>query len=213
MNRTLIAPTIYWKWIELYQINTWKDEFVDWDAYGLKFPDVKILENLTKNDPNSIWFNLTTAAGTQDRNYTLLKALNDTVDWYIANYDADVSTWIWGNVHKIYFEHLSGLGSLSRGPYSHDGSSWTPNNAGGSWDDDEKAYIVQAGPSWRMVIDLGNSTTELISVGVYPGGQSGNPVSSHYDDLLNLWLNYEYHDIYFLTQNGVTEATILFTRS
>ncbi|MBD3230132.1 MAG: hypothetical protein GF329_18280 [Candidatus Lokiarchaeota archaeon] len=212
MNRSLIAPTIYWRWIDIYESNTWGDEFSNWSANGLKLPDIKILENLTKYVPDSIWFNDTAIADTQTRNYTMLKTLNDTVDWYKTNYDPDVSNWEWGDVHKIYFEHLTALDPLNRGPYSHDGSSWTPNNAGGGWDSEEKAYIVQAGPSWRMVIDLGNVTTELESVGVYPGGQSGNPLSSHYDDLLQLWLNYEYHDIYFLDQDGVTEATILFTR-
>ena len=212
MDRYLIAPTIYWKWIELYQQNTWSDEFTNWGAVGLKFPAISILENITKNDPNSVWFNDTSIHGTQDRNYTMLKTLNETVDWLKSNIGSNINKWTWGNVHKIYFEHLTGLKTLNRGPYSHDGSSWTPNNAYCQWDSDEKAYIAQLGPSWRMIIDLGNLTTQLTSIGVYPGGQNSNPVSKHYDDLLQLWLNYQYHNIYFKSQTGVVEATILFTR-
>ncbi|MHA1232901.1 MAG: penicillin acylase family protein [Candidatus Helarchaeota archaeon] len=49
-------------------------------------------------------------------------------------------------------------------------------------------------------------------MGVFPGGQSSNPLSRHYDDQLQLWLNYDYHDLYFKSQVGVIEATILFTR-
>ncbi len=212
MNRSLIAPTIYYKWIELYQKNTWSDEFSDWNATGLKFPAITILENLTKNDPNSIWFNDTSIAGTQDRNYTLIKTLNDTVDWLKSKLGSDISKWTWGNAHKVYFEHLTGLSILSRGPYTWDGSGWTPNNAYASWDEDRKAFIAQIGPSWRMIIDLGNSSAPLKSIGVFPGGQSSNPLSKHYDDQLQLWLNYDYHDLYFKSQVGVIEATILFTR-
>jgi penicillin amidase len=214
MNRSLIAPTIWWRWIYLYEENTWKDEFSKWDALGLSLPAITILENLTKNEPNSNWFNDTNLPNTQDRNYTLLKSLNDTVEWLTTNLGSieNIENWVWGSAHQILFEHLTQLTSLSRGPFLHDGSNWVPNNAGGTWDPDLKAYIVTFGPSWRMVVDLGNQTTPINSVGVYPGGQSGNPISKHYDDLLNLWLNYEYHDIYFISQEGVVEATILFMR-
>ena len=40
------------------------------------------------------------------------------------------------------------------------------------------------GPSWRMVVELGDSVRAW---GTYPGGQSGNPVSPHYKDRLPLW--------------------------
>ena len=40
------------------------------------------------------------------------------------------------------------------------------------------------GPSWRMVVSLGD---EVRARGTYPGGQSGNPVSSGYADRLDSW--------------------------
>ena len=40
------------------------------------------------------------------------------------------------------------------------------------------------GASWRFVVELG---PEVKGWGTYPGGQSGNPVSSRYDDRLELW--------------------------
>ena len=42
------------------------------------------------------------------------------------------------------------------------------------------------GASWRMVVQLG---PEVHGWAVYPGGQSGNPVSAHYADRLPLWLS------------------------
>jgi len=38
--------------------------------------------------------------------------------------------------------------------------------------------------SMRMVLDVGNWDENLF---VLPGGQSGNPLSPHYDDQLGLW--------------------------
>ena len=104
MNRSWIGPTIYWKWLDFYQKNTWDDEFSNWGTTGLKYPDIKILEKITKNEPNSKWFNDTTISGTQDRNYTIIKSINDTIEWLKQNVGPDISQWVWGSIHKIYFE-------------------------------------------------------------------------------------------------------------
>ena len=39
-------------------------------------------------------------------------------------------------------------------------------------------------PSMRMVLDVGNWDKNLFAL---PGGQSGNPLSPHYDDQFRLW--------------------------
>ena len=67
------------------------------------------------------------------------------------------------------------------------------------------------GPSMRMVIDLGDATTPDISSFIYPGGQSGNPMSSHYLDLLYLYVEYQYHSVYRSTvPTAALEATWTF---
>jgi len=44
------------------------------------------------------------------------------------------------------------------------------------------------------------------------GGQSGNPVSSHYDDNFNLWRNNDYHQILFpRTKDAYPESEIYST--
>ena len=41
------------------------------------------------------------------------------------------------------------------------------------------------GPSWRMVVELDPKGPK--AVGVYPGGQSGNPGSTYYDNFIESW--------------------------
>jgi penicillin G amidase len=43
--------------------------------------------------------------------------------------------------------------------------------------------------SWRMIV--GSAHPEQ-SVGIYPGGQSGDPDSPYYDDQMRLWAKGEY---------------------
>jgi penicillin amidase len=52
------------------------------------------------------------------------------------------------------------------------------------------------GPSWRMVVSLEPSGIKMWTA--YPGGQSGNPGSAHYTDLLPRWEKGEYFPIQFL---------------
>ncbi len=52
-----------------------------------------------------------------------------------------------------------------------------------------------AGPSWRMVVEMGD---EVKAYGVYPGGQSGNPGSPFYDNMLEYWATGQYYEKLFL---------------
>jgi len=42
------------------------------------------------------------------------------------------------------------------------------------------------GPSWRMIVSL---TAATEAYGVYPGGQSGNPGSKYYDNMVDSWVS------------------------
>ena len=50
------------------------------------------------------------------------------------------------------------------------------------------------GASWRMVVELGS---EVRAWSTYPGGQSGNPVSSRYADRLEKWAVGELDEVLF----------------
>ncbi|RAW01317.1 penicillin acylase family protein [Pseudochryseolinea flava] len=70
-------------------------------------------------------------------------------------------------------------------------------NAGGN------SGIVNAhsrtnGPSWRMVVSL--EKTGVKAWGVYPGGQSGNPGSKHYGDMIDYWTEGKHFSLRYLQQ-------------
>ena len=51
------------------------------------------------------------------------------------------------------------------------------------------------GPSWRMVVAL---EPRVRAYGVYPGGQSGNPGSPFYNNLLETWRVAQLDELVFL---------------
>lgn len=58
------------------------------------------------------------------------------------------------------------------------------------------------GPSWKMIIEM---ETPIKAVGVYPGGQSGNPGSKFYDSFIDTWAKGEYYDLTMMNQEDVQQ--------
>jgi penicillin amidase len=56
------------------------------------------------------------------------------------------------------------------------------------------AIKKEHGPSWRMIVEMGE---EVKAFGVYPGGQSGNPGSPFYDNMLSHWMEGAYYELNF----------------
>ena len=180
------APLIYEFFINNYLPYTFKDEYVNasLDPNSVPYPQLNFLENLTANDINSHWFNNGTTV--ENGNQIMLKAFADALtSIQNLNYGNDASQWVYGNWHKASFASLTGLKALSPPILPSNGSGYTLNPAGGQ--------IANHGPSERAIYDLSNLSN---SVAALPGGQSGNPASPHYHDLL---------DSYFLTWKYYTQ--------
>jgi penicillin amidase len=76
------------------------------------------------------------------------------------------------------------------------------------------SHIINActpthGPSWRMIISMKKNNP--VGLGVYPGGQSGNPGSKYYDNMMSTWANGDYYDLNFYKpeeiNNYINKAT------
>jgi penicillin amidase len=95
--------------------------------------------------------------------------------------------WAWGRVRPLTLRHPVGERvPLDRvfnlGPFPWGGDANTVGQA--STPPFNPTTNPPAIASLRMVVDVGNWEKNRFAL---PGGQSGNPLSSHYDDLLPLW--------------------------
>ena len=96
--------------------------------------------------------------------------------------------WQWGRARTAMLKHPMGRlpllgGILNIGPFQCPGDGNTVHQAGTFGEDPLAAPGVV--PSLRMVLDVGDWDRSFFSL---PGGQSGNPLSPHYEDLFPLWL-------------------------
>jgi penicillin amidase len=103
--------------------------------------------------------------------------------------------WAWGKIHTATFHHpLEKLGpayekAFNLGPVPRGGDANTPNNTRY----DEKFQQIH-GASYRELFDLSDWDRGLATS---TPGQSGQPGSPHYGDLLPLWAKGEYFPLAF----------------
>ena len=192
MSKDLAAPTIYRKWRDYFMEFTFNDEFVKYNA--IRAPQIVVLEKIMKEDEGSHWFDNVSTAGIETRNETMVLALNATINWLTGFYHSgDPSSWKWGDIHKTYFPHLTGLAPLSKGPYPGNGEGFTINPAGANIRNG--VGYAQHGASERMIIDFSNLNSSL---SVIPSGERGLSNSKHYSDQLEqLFLQGKYHFQYY----------------
>ncbi|MFC3326101.1 penicillin acylase family protein [Mesorhizobium cantuariense] len=126
----------------------------------------------------------------------------------IAVMGHDPAEWSWGRIHRLTLRHpLQDLTTeeWSLEPIAVGGSGSTLNYS--SYRQDE--FSVTTGPSVRMIIDVGAWDK---SVFINSPGQSGVPLSSHYQDLALDWQRGDYKPLLYsgeLIQRDLDHSIII----
>ncbi len=108
----------------------------------------------------------------------------------------DTQSWQWGKLHQIRFRHPLGVKSFDRGPVSRPGDGNTVNATSGA------AFQQTNGASYREILDLSDWDRSVMT---NVPGESGDPQSPHYSDLIEDWASGRYHPMPF-TRKAVEAA-------
>jgi penicillin amidase len=211
MDQDSAAASLWWTFRGSY-LNT---VFAPWwqagkvpvseDELGLAvnnlFPLNEDLEAWTLGDPSNAAFAGPNGDGPKTANGAIVTAFKKAVAHLSAKLGGVPASWTWGRIHSRSFPSITGADGLGYGPRPAGGDPFTEDAADGGLN-------ASTGPSWRMIVGLGNSvdaapplvpgTTTAFSpngvyaIGVYPGGQSENPASPWYENLIEAWWNGEY---------------------
>ena len=128
-------------------------------------------------DPTNVWWDERATPARETRDDVLAQSLAAALDSCRAKYGGpDAGGWTWSRLRHANIRHLgrvSAFGASDLPVPSGPNTLWPSTGEG------------TAGPSWRMVVDLGDSVRAW---GIYPGGQTGNPLDPTYRDRLPHWL-------------------------
>ncbi len=187
---TTIQSTIYNKLIYRYLENTFQDELGKDKFSALLSTHVikQIIEPQVANENSVWWDNSKTKDKKETRKEILTKSFRETVAELEKQLGNDISKWTWNRVHTL--EHVHPIGQIELlssffnvGKFEVAGSNEVINNLAMGFSANGK-YEVKSGPSTRRIIDFSDVEN---SVSILPTGNSGNPMSKHYNDQAEMY--------------------------
>jgi penicillin amidase len=151
------------------------------------------------SDEGSVWWdNVTTKGKKETRADIFTTAAENTFSLLSKTCGSNPQDWKWGKIHTLKHNHTLGKVKLldkifSVGPFEADGGMEVINNLHFHLDT-TGYYTVDGGPALRKITDLSNVSS---GVTVSPTGNSGNVMSTHYDDQAEMFVTGKFRPMLF----------------
>jgi penicillin G amidase len=192
-NAGEVGASIFEIWRKFLEKDIWDDEFTKPDK-PMRYPARDRMVEMILNEPDARWFDNTLTPAKETRNDIIQLSFLAAVDSLRGKYGPISYEWQWGNVKHSHVPHLAKIAGFGSKFINNGGSKTSVN-----------AMNESNGPSWRMVVALGK---DVKAYGVFPGGESGNPGSFYYDDMLDTWSNGKLNELLFLKSKTETSKRI-----
>ncbi|WP_103666104.1 penicillin acylase family protein [Gracilimonas amylolytica] len=183
MNAELIQPSVYHRWRTNFFRAIYNDEYGQANA-ELRFPSRDIIVEKLTEDPEMPFVDDINTPERETVSDLATRTFKQTISELSEEHGESPDNWKWGYDIDNDIDHLANIPGFGRQDLFSGGSAESVNATRGG-----------NGPSWRMVVELG---PEVKGWGVYPGGQSGNPGSPYYDDMVDPWRNGQLFELNFL---------------
>lgn len=193
MSEHLPEPLIYAAWMRALQDRLVRDDIGPLaDDLTRIYPS--FIERVFRNtDGAAQWCDIRQSTAVETCTMIAQRALDQALFDLSARFGPDVASFRWGDVHRARHTHPA-LGDMRGLSYvvnlvqatSGDGSTVARAGMRGAG---VNPWENSFGASYRAVYDLADPDS---SVFVISTGQSGHPLSRHYDDMAELWRRGEY---------------------
>ncbi|MEX0723927.1 MAG: penicillin acylase family protein [Gracilimonas sp.] len=185
MNADLIEPTVYLTWFNRFYRAVFDDEFESTQA-TLRYPSRDIFAEIIKEEPETEFVDDIDTPEAETAEDIVTQTYQETITRLTDLYGEDHKDWKWGYDINNDLNHIANIPGFGAQNLFSSGSAEAINAVRGTH-----------GPSWRMVVELG---PEVKGWGIYPGGQSGNPGSPNYDNMVEEWRIGELFELNFMRQ-------------
>ncbi len=184
-RRDEIPPIIFeYFWDNLVK-QIWDDDLPGDQSGVYLYPNASVTMNLLVNNLNESCFDNRKTPEKEDRVSTVTISFKTACQQLTERFGQPGDQWRWGTARGTDIPHFGRISGLGKKHLPTDGNYAIVN-----------ATKKKHGPSWRMIVQLGETPQAW---GVYPGGESGNPGSRGYDQFVDNWLNGKYYKLLYLT--------------
>lgn len=187
-HRDSLSPVYFDLWYESFERLTW-DEL---DTLGVMRPEVWRIVEIVKEHPDHIYFDLMATADKRESMEDIACASFFEMVEAFNNLSAHQQT-NWGAYKDAVIPHLARLPHFGKENLHTSGGKHIIN-----------AMSKTHGPSWKMIVELSNPPKAWVN---YPGGQSGNPASPHYADMLGQFFEGKYYEVALRKDPGSWSAS------
>jgi len=193
MNEHLPEPLIYAAWMRALQDRLIRDELGPL-AEQFPRPEPIFLERVYRDiDGASAWCDVIQSAPIESCSNLSRLALDDAILWIEERYGPALESLRWGDAHEATHEHtvlgdvgwIAWLVNIRQSTSGGDQTLQRGQTRGSGPDPFQNIH----GAGYRGVYDFADPDS---SVFIISTGQSGHPLSRHYDDLGELWRRGEY---------------------
>lgn len=193
MNEHLPEPLIYAAWMRALQDRLLRDDLGpladDLTELYPRFID-RVFRNL---GGAGVWCDIRQSAPVETCAQIARQALDAALLDLSARFGPDLASWRWGDLHRARHVHpalgdMRGLSYIVNLIQPTSGAESTIARAG-MLGHGRNPWLNVTGAAYRGVYDLADPDS---SVFVISTGQSGHPLSRHYDDMAELWRRGEY---------------------
>lgn len=178
-----VAPSIFEYWWDELTGMIWNDDMQS-PVGELRTPRRDVTTALILEEPDSRFFDIVNSPQPEIIADIVTASFQAAITTLRGEFGEIGPAWEWGRVRGTNISHLAGIPGLGVTDLPTDGRAGAVNATTGTH-----------GPSWRMVVELGEAVNAW---GIYPGGQSGNPGSEFYDNAVTDWLSGEIYELLFL---------------
>ncbi len=190
-----IEPAIFQTWWSKFYTATFDEVLVYRDSFPVLSPEFWRLIELTETDPTDSLFDIVQTPEKEDAKVIATTSFIESCE-ELADKLLDPS-FNWATHKGTSIMHLTKIPAFSK-----------MNLDVGGYRQALNAISEFHGPSWRMVVELGENVKGW---GVFPGGQSGNPGSKYYDLDVEKWRTGDYNQLYFMKNEGDNTYPVLYT--
>jgi penicillin G amidase len=191
MDADKVEPLLFTAWLRAFSHSVL---FVRLGSAAADYWDLRpsVMEAVLTQRPD--WCSDPKQPGNENCEARLAQALDTALEELRGAYGNEMAKWQWGRAHIAYFpnpvwERVPLLRDWLRVTIPTPGGYDTVNRGPSSIRDDAHPYEQRFGAGLRIITDMAAPDQSRM---IAAPGQSGNPLSSHYEDLLSRWRAFDW---------------------